>query len=209
MPIMSTLLSFVAAMPGLLAPKAEPAIPVMPEFKNPPKDRLDVRPVCWSMRNHPQDWQFTEFTLRHRPSGHDFWIASGFSYYRLYEARCSCMSVGNGRFSVRQKLMFHRAMRTLQKLQRETPSDIKARERKRIADINAHFMTHFTGQKEEAPSPLLFRPSTAVMGMTLPISNVGRVTGPSQSMRDDLTYRVVNFMPPMTQTITSDVNQVT
>jgi len=104
-----TLFAFLAPMP---APKAE--APALPEFK--PRswyrpDRLDARPVTWSLRNHPEEWVWgntRRFTIIHKPSKHEFWVSLG--SYHLWRADCSCRTT-EGKFQFGQTFAFARAFR--------------------------------------------------------------------------------------------------
>lgn len=47
----------------------KPATPVFgPRWHS--RSRLDIRPVLWSLRNRPEEWQQGEYTLIHAPSKH-------------------------------------------------------------------------------------------------------------------------------------------
>jgi|SRR5581483_4133358 len=100
---------------------------------------LDIRPVLWSLRNRPNDWEQTEFTLRHKQSNHEFWIANGFWFYALYSTdSCSCQRVRGGSFSLIQKIQFSFARRTVARIDR-------ARRSAELATINRQFTEHFVG----------------------------------------------------------------
>lgn len=117
---MSNMLAFlpaaVAAVLSTTTEKAEP--PALPTFK--PRwwhnrNRLDARPVMWSLRNRPDDWEWRNepHTLRHKPSKHIFWVANGPGFYHLYETDgCSCLSSSNrGKFQRFQQIKFWHAFR--------------------------------------------------------------------------------------------------
>ena len=76
-------------------------------------DRLDARPVAWSLRNHPEEWKFKEGyigkILVHIPSQHQFWVGS--QPYRLHRAECSCHSHSRGKFHFGQHKIFKQAYR--------------------------------------------------------------------------------------------------
>lgn len=89
-----SLLSILA----LLAPA--PALAVKEAPKNPPKfkprwyfshNRLDARPVIWSLENHPEEWQVDVpgLSILHKPSKHTFWIGES-GPARLFPTECSC-----------------------------------------------------------------------------------------------------------------------
>lgn len=89
--------------------------PALPAFKSRwwhRADRLDARPVIWSLYNRPEDWSADHdgYTIRHNPSKHRFWIANGWGHYALYEADCSCMQT-RGRFQRFQQSAFGRAQK--------------------------------------------------------------------------------------------------
>lgn len=83
-------------------------------------DRLDARPVAWSLRNHPEEWRwrqygpgsFSDSVIEHIPSKHMFWVHMR-GYYRLHaDVDCSCTSASQGgRFQKFQQRMFGRAFR--------------------------------------------------------------------------------------------------
>lgn len=99
--------------------------------------RLDIRPVLWSLRNRPEEWQQTEFTLLHKPSRHEFWTANGFFFYALYRADgCSCTRARGGAFSLIQKFQFGAARRRVARMER-------ARMSAELIGINAQFAGHF------------------------------------------------------------------
>lgn len=78
-------------------------------------DRLDARPVIWSLRNRPEEWTWVLFAdgtnsgrrIVHVPSAHQFWVATR-GFYRLERANCGCNDAG-GRFQLFQQGAFHRA----------------------------------------------------------------------------------------------------
>lgn len=73
--------------------------------------RLDIRPVLWSLKNHPEEWVEDRYVIRHKPSNHEFWIANGLFFHRLYDSHgCSCQSNGVGSFSLIQKVQFRFAL---------------------------------------------------------------------------------------------------
>lgn len=50
------------------------------------KSRIDIRPVVWSIRNRPDDWELSDYCFVHTPTRCSFWIANGKSQYKLYRA---------------------------------------------------------------------------------------------------------------------------
>lgn len=81
------------------------------------RDKLDARPVAWSLRNRPQDWEWqtTRLKLRHIPSKHVFWTGVGGCF--LYDANCGC-SHTRGRFQRFQSMFVMKpAVRAWQRLQ--------------------------------------------------------------------------------------------
>lgn len=93
------MLSFLAYVVPALAKVHEGTVEKLPMFKPRPwyrADRLDARPVIWSIYHNPQEWEWGEsygrYTIRHKPSQHSFWIANGYGFYRLYDSvGCSCI----------------------------------------------------------------------------------------------------------------------
>lgn len=62
-------------------------------------NKLDARPMIWSLYNRPQDWEFIPVGypfFRHKPSGHSFYASrmdspSPIAKYRLANSEgCSC-----------------------------------------------------------------------------------------------------------------------
>jgi hypothetical protein len=108
------ILSFLSAPLAIAAAKTGgtdglPTFRKLPWFR---ANRLDARPVAWSLRNRPEDWEWEheDYTIKHKPSNHVFWIANGWGFYALYEANCSCMST-RGKFQRFQQFMFGRAFK--------------------------------------------------------------------------------------------------
>ncbi len=111
-----TIFAFMAA-PAL---EAQTKTETLPTFK--PRwwhraGRLDIRPVIWSLRNHPEEWRSDHrYTITHVPSQHEFWIANGWGFYSLYHSggrggdECSCERWG-GHFQRFQQGSFGRAYR--------------------------------------------------------------------------------------------------
>lgn len=90
-------MALFAAFTPSLAPDIHAAIaadapkPTMPEFKKKwwhRSDRLDVRPVIWSMENRPEEWErygsVSAISVQHKPSNHVFNI-----YGRMHTT-CGC-----------------------------------------------------------------------------------------------------------------------
>lgn len=97
------MLAFMAAVPATRATAEDvveaPALPTfVPRWWH-RRDRLDARPVAWSLRNRPQDWEWRteDTTIVHKPSKHVFWVGNGPMSYRLYDADCSCTTT-RGKF---------------------------------------------------------------------------------------------------------------
>lgn len=99
--------------------------------------RLDIRPVLWSLRNRPEEWEQLKYRLVHKPSNHQFWTANGLFFYSLHDANCSCTKVRGGGFSLIQKLQFAFARRHVLAIARRQASA-------ELAQINAHFTEHFS-----------------------------------------------------------------
>ena len=84
--------------------------PKLPEFKSRwwhRQSRLDVRPVIWSIYNHPEEWTPTRYCMFHKPSRHEFWVGGR---PHLWRANCGCNSHG-GYFQLFQGFAFKRAVR--------------------------------------------------------------------------------------------------
>jgi hypothetical protein len=117
-----------------------PATPTMPVFEPRwwrSKTRLDIRPVLWSLRNRPEEWTQTEYTIMHVPSQHEFWTANGFFSYSLYRAGgCSCTRARGGGFSLLQKFEFSAA------LSKWTYWD-RSRQAAAATGVNVQFAAHF------------------------------------------------------------------
>ncbi len=103
------------ALPPEIAPAAASAAQNLPRFK--PrwwyrKDRLDARPVIWSLYNHPEEWDTVRPNgnralrpysyFQHKPSNHYFRIWAG-ECHLLEQTECGCQSATRGRFQVFQK----------------------------------------------------------------------------------------------------------
>lgn len=75
-------------------------------------DRLDARPVVWSLDNRPDDWvcDCGDYVLTHKRSGHSLWIANGYGLYSMQSPGCGCTSRG-GAFQRFQQRAIHRAVR--------------------------------------------------------------------------------------------------
>jgi hypothetical protein len=112
--------AFLWAAPAAVAAIAAIDVPAkLPTFK--PRwwyssQRLDARPVAWSLINRPEDWEWGRYPngedgrliILHKPSVHEFWVGSGRGFYRLHSADCGCSST-RGRFQHFQQGLFHRA----------------------------------------------------------------------------------------------------
>lgn len=102
------------------------------------KYRLDARPVMWSLKNRPDDWEYAfgdSRYLKHKPSGHVFSLA--FDAVGLFDSnRCGCGTAIKGQFQMFQTGKFRkaaRAWREWHRLKHNPPPD------------PAHFAAHFTG----------------------------------------------------------------
>lgn len=133
-----SLIAFLATLPALTKSTTPPAMPEWQSLRYSKKQRLDIRPVLWSLRNKPQDWEWQRGrdTIGHIPSGHSFWVYS-MDYHLHNSTQCSCTQAREGRFSFIQRRQFGRAFaswRRWQKKQFATP---------RIEAINKEFRQHF------------------------------------------------------------------
>lgn len=103
-------MAFVPTPPAAMQAEDKPkaALPVFGRRLH-SRNRLDIRPVLWSLKNRPEEWVEDRFTITHKPSKHEFWTGNGYFFYGLYstgERHCSCQAVEGGRFSLIQKAQF-------------------------------------------------------------------------------------------------------
>ena len=146
MNITGTLLAFLAALP-MAVDRAPATVPVFTKRPWHSRNHLDIRPVLWSLRNRPQDWNIGSghYTIDHTPSQHEFWIANGFFFYGLYNANgCSCNHGGEGSFSLIQKFQFGSALRAWRRSQQSAVQE-------RRDQVNAQFSSHFIPKKGAEP----------------------------------------------------------
>lgn len=118
-----------------------PGVTDLPQFKpRRNQSRLDFRPVIWSLRNRPDEWEWGHghYCIVHKPSRHEIWVSSGLEYYNLYNAGgCSCT-----RLSTRTKpswwdrRRFHSAFKAWRRSHGQTDSAAINRQ------FAAHFITH-------------------------------------------------------------------
>lgn len=47
----------------------------------------DIRRLLFEMEEHPEDFECGDFKFKHKPSGHEIWIANGFWFYGLKSPR--------------------------------------------------------------------------------------------------------------------------
>lgn len=120
-----SLASDIQAAVGVAAPK-----PIMPTFKRKwwyRADRLDARPVIWSLENCPEDWerhQHMRSWVRHKPSDHCY-SSDG----SMLAGNCDCSRYG---FQWRQQKQLGKAVAAF--IERQ-------------AAITQHqFQNHFLGQ---------------------------------------------------------------
>jgi hypothetical protein len=82
-----------------------PALPTFPPRSWHRPDRLDARPVIWSLDNHPEEWEPADerpyWLLLHKPSGHVFRIAGGLARLTAPD-ECSCLRASGGYFQLFQ-----------------------------------------------------------------------------------------------------------
>lgn len=128
-------------MPFDAGPVAIEALPLFKPRRN--QRRLDLRPVAWSLRNRPDEWEWlgsSNYRIVHKPSAHQFWVANGITFYDLYHADCSCTSRVNRRHrkpSIADRLRFHFAFKGWERRADET------------AAINRQFAAHFITPADE------------------------------------------------------------
>ena len=127
-----TILAFMAA-PAKADVETQPPLPTFkPRWWYDP-NRLDARPVIWSLENRPEEWECHRpgifLHVRHKPSGHDF-VADTVDTGLVDDSRCGCRSLTNGRFQIFQSWLFRHAANALD-------------ESRRAARDPAHFASHF------------------------------------------------------------------
>lgn len=112
---MTPLFAFLAPI-AAKQPEASLSLPTFQRHWWHRNNRLDARPVIWSLENRPQEWDLrfpgsALVLITHKPSQHTFDIGWGFAH--LYEARCSCNLRGDAenRFQLFQGLALKRAGR--------------------------------------------------------------------------------------------------
>jgi hypothetical protein len=117
---MMTMLAFAPAVIPTTKSDAD-TTPALPTFK--PRwwyepDRLDARPVIWSLRNRPQEWEALHrgifLRVRHKPSGHAF-VADICDTGLEDGNRCGCAR-STGKFQIFQNWAFRRAARAFRDL---------------------------------------------------------------------------------------------
>lgn len=127
--------------------ETKPALPVFKRrwwFRD---DRLDARPVIWSLENRPEEWEVDRrsrpLTITHLPSKHEFWVGMG--GYHLWRApnldgtSCGCLGLthsGETRFQRFQQVAFRRAYRNWLAWNRE-------RRAPEVSARNNQFASHF------------------------------------------------------------------
>ncbi len=97
---------------------AAPSVPNLPKFQSRwwhKPNRLDARPVIWSLYNHPEEWEPGDsrpyYFIKHTPSGHVFRMRNGKAAL-VGPQECSCLGRSEqGRFQLFQGLAFKRAAR--------------------------------------------------------------------------------------------------
>ena len=124
--MLSYVLAFLAPA-AIAVKKTDTQEEKLPEFK--PRwwyspDRLDARPVVWSLKNRPHEWNwrnyaldgspptYSDMMLTHVPSQHHFWIGSApYHYPRLDDDTiCSCATL-SGRWQMWQNPALRKAIR--------------------------------------------------------------------------------------------------
>lgn len=94
-------MTFLALLAPMIPAKVEDKVAGPPTFK--PKwwysaNKLDARPVIWSLENHPEEWEAAgnpspgqSFNILHKPSQHLFWVSSVLKQMNLRDGdHCSC-----------------------------------------------------------------------------------------------------------------------
>lgn len=110
-------------------------------------DRLDARPVIWSLDNRPDDWGRADYgpggtlrpawILRHKPSNHVFWFAVVVRL-EIEDNSCSCTST-RGRFQPFQNRAIKRAYRRWHA--RNIQPEIDAQNEATVRQFYNHFIT--------------------------------------------------------------------
>ena len=130
-------MAFLAVVPATVQTAAPESLPAFKQRWWFRKDRLDARPVAWSLINRPEEWDWSRtrngdilspHVIVHKPSNHEFWVY-GRGFYRLWSADCGCSRAERGQFQRFQQGLFHRAF--MQWRDRQYPID------------HAHFVEHF------------------------------------------------------------------
>lgn len=124
-------------------PIGEKAKAVCPQFK--PKwwykpKRLDARPMIWSLRNKPEDWQMHEsgYHLIHMPSQHHYATDPRMEYRPLPTSDCGCGTAYAG-YQPFQTFSIGRAVRSWLRWNDKR----KELERQVEVNLNAQFHSHF------------------------------------------------------------------
>lgn len=133
-------LAFLTAPIAAALAKVEAKPDQLPTFK--PRwwyrpHRLDARPVIWSLKNRPEEWEYDShppYWVQHIPSGHRFWIATFSGPAHLVSASgCGCLQRSNrGRLQLFQSYALKRAAHQMIRA-RETPPPVD----------HDHFAAHF------------------------------------------------------------------
>lgn len=115
--------------------ETKPALPVFKRRWWHRSDRLDARPVLWSLRNRPEEWRPSYLTVLHVPSGHEFWCT--WPCNGLYRAGCSCDTRGEeNHFQVFQSFWFRLAAQRFVRAYREAERPAS----ERAAQFASHFI---------------------------------------------------------------------
>jgi hypothetical protein len=122
------------------APEAEPMKPNLPTFTRKwyHRFKLDIRPVCWNLRNRPEEWERQEMNgnlimFTHKPSQHYFYTNGLHKDVRLRkETRCGCTAYADD-FTALQRLQFSLAADAWWRL----------RQQAELNQTRKHFEEHF------------------------------------------------------------------
>jgi hypothetical protein len=124
------------------APEVKPEQPSLPIFTRKwyHRFKLDIRPVCWSLRNRPEEWERQEVNgnlimFTHKPSSHYFYTNRFHEGVRLrQETRCGCTAYAND-FTALQRWQFSLAANDWWQLRQQVE----------LIETRKHFEEHFVG----------------------------------------------------------------
>ena len=110
------------------------------------KQRLDARPVIWSLVNHPEEWNETSpGVMFHMPSEHEFRLGHDrpFRALGLLHAQCSCHNDTTNLFQHFQSRAVRQAWRQWKETEQSTETKVVAGSAKHIY-VGEYQPDHFT-----------------------------------------------------------------